>query len=745
MQDAFDAIELSPEEIATLYRKNPKKDAFDDIEFQESWGKSVLRKLLQVPRGIAQAATYPADLINLIAAGESIDPEEIDHLRAISEREGIPFDEEAYREAAAQAASTFPTISNISRITEEKTGIPLEARTGIEKAIQLGATAGTAIPGALTQKAAAAITAPTVSAGLHAAGVPEPVAEAIGLGASGFAAAKTPKGTLEKATKQSGMIERRFEKLEKPTDVPAKKIAQINEKLEEEFRGIADKIIEKAPVGETRAAIKDSATFKQEANQAFEQVEALADQLPTQLHTENVKKNLVDRVIKKKGTGFSPSEYDKSHKKHITEILKETPAQNVTAKDLVTQYRKNNKALGELYEPGQSFAYNSGKREALIDYNKAIADIIEKEFPDSEFSKLFKSTNEQWTKIKDAEAIDKFMDKLFDGKIQYGKGREFFDKQGMTKPFKRALGEEGFKDYEQLMKDLMTTEQAMKFMKPAKEQGFFDLAKTGLHFLVDPRLAKIKAGWEIMRGAMKTAHTALLDKPQLAFIWDRGIKAVKKGDFKGAEKDFALLQKELDSATKESAKQAKAQSKENVPTANEKPKTAEPLRSSSPQETVLLEQKAPQQKPVASSKESKPKQKREPRQSRELTRSEERLQGLKRNRTKLRDLFSKEENEATANEMEEHLIKLDRDIYEAEKNLNHNKRVDFFVEQVHKKIEKIHDKLMAWDEKIANEHRSGKKINPKKRWKDTDTINKLRKQHESLQEEVARLERTKIL
>jgi hypothetical protein len=482
----------------------------------------------------------------LLGAGEALDPEEIERLKTISEREGVPFDEEKYLEAAHTALSYLPTVSNIERAVEEETGAPLEAKTRLQKGIKLGTSIGRITPGSLAQKGAATISAPAISETAQALGLPESLADILG-GASGvIAGAKTPgKLSIEKAKKPSGLTERRYEKLKKPKEVSPKKIKQINEKVENEFRNIASDIIEKSPIEETHSALKNDASFKQVARDAFKDVEKLAEQLPEKFSTVEVGKKLINQAFKKKNTGLTPSEFDQAHQRFVKDFLKKTPKQDITAPKLVEQYRKNNKALTEAYEPGQSFAYNRAKREALLDYNNAIASVIEEKFPDTEFSNLFKSTNKKWSQIMDAEAIDKFMDKLFDGKIQFKTGRQFFDKEGMTVPFKRALGEKGFKDFEQLLKDLMSTEQANKMMKVAESKGFKELADLGISYVVHSKFAIGKAFYKAGKSAVKGLLEAALDKPQLMVKWDKGVKAFKKADFPTAEKEFKSLEDEI--------------------------------------------------------------------------------------------------------------------------------------------------------------------------------------------------------
>ncbi len=559
MQSAFEIV-LEREERAKALRGEERESeptsAFDVVqrreereqaEQKESTLKSWVRSLAQVPAGIAQAITYPLDLFQMVGKGLALDPEEIEHIKKISEREGVPFSEERYREAVEAAASTVPTQSKLERLLEEKTGIPLEPQTRVQKGLRLAGTAGKFAPATFTQRAAAAATAPTVSAGLQQVGVPEPLAELAGLGVSGVAAKATPGATpkIKPVTKPSGLPKRRFEELKEPRKVSAAKKEQIHQKLEGDFRKISDEIIAESPVSKTKATLEENPAFKSEVGEQFKKVESLAEGLPEKISTNEVKKSLMRKATKKEGTGFSPSEYDKDYKKFMNEFIKETPTKDVAAKDLVAQYRKNNRSLSEAYDPSRSRAFNRAKKDALLDYNRALSDLIEQKYPNSEFSNLFKETNKQWAEIADAEAIDKFIDGMFDGEVKFKKGRRFFEYSNEARPFKRALGEENFPKFEQLMKDMLSSEKPAKMLNVAKQRGFKDLVETAGAYIIHPTVGKAKLAYDVSKKQFNSLINSVIDKPQLMITWEKGVDALKKGNFQAAEKSFSSLESKV--------------------------------------------------------------------------------------------------------------------------------------------------------------------------------------------------------
>ena len=536
MPDIFDQIDVEAK----------GGDIFDQIPLpKESLGKNLVRTAYQPLSGFLKKYTWPADVIQMAGVGEALDPEFIEHLKKIHEREGIPFDEEEYVDKVAQAAGAFPTQTNIERGIEEKTGIPLQARTGLQKTLQLGSTAAAFTPGGLLQKGTAAIATPILKETGMQAGLPESVAELGALGVGGLAGSKVPfELDISKSLKPSGLTARQFEKIVEPKTISPGKFQKINEKLENDFRKISDSIISTSPIEKTKTELKINSNFKSQVADQFKEVENLAESIPNKISGQKLKDSLVRSLKEKKTKGFVPSEYEKNYQKFLGQLIKDTPKEDIIPRQLVQQYRKNNRTLAEAYDPGRSYAFNKAKKDAILEHNRSIANLIEKEFPDSEFSNLFKNTNKQWSEISDLEAINKFVDGIFDGKIKYEKAKKFFENDNIARPFKKALGEKGFKDFEQLMKDLLSSETPYKMLKVAKTKGFGDLFQTASAYLIHPTIGKAATFYKAGKNVFKFTMNSLLDKPQLAITWKRGIDNLKKGRFASAQKDFEELKEQ---------------------------------------------------------------------------------------------------------------------------------------------------------------------------------------------------------
>jgi hypothetical protein len=527
-------------------------------KYEEPFYKAALRTAYQVPSGIAQGYTYPLDLLNTGSQAFANNPDQIQYARELAESEGIDFNEQAYRQATQQASEYFPTQGNLERVVEEQTGLPLQPKTRLQKGIKYASTIGKFAPGNYTQKGL--IGAATefgkealqgdVNIGgvnLIGEGIGEPAAEALAplllapllLGPAGFGRSFAGIG---KKTKPSGLTERRFEGAY-PTELSQSKINKINSKVENDFKQIAEKIIADSPIAPTYSAMKDNVAFKSEAAEFFPVVEELAEQIPGKFSTDEIKKALTAKYQSKEKNPLTPGDYDKSYRRYMKEMIRDTKLRDGSAKDLVLQYRLKNKELTEYFKPGESKAINRAKRDALLDYNRVIAEIIQSKYPGTEFSNLFQILNKQWSDIKDVEHINDFLNDLFNGKINYSESKKALDGQ-YKYPFQRALGNEGYEKFKQLNKDMLSQEQSYKLIKKAENQGFMDFGKKLGLFLVHPNLAKAKGMYDLGVGGVKWIYKAMLDKPRLAFIWEEGIQAAKQGQYAKAEMKFEDLKRE---------------------------------------------------------------------------------------------------------------------------------------------------------------------------------------------------------
>ena len=515
-----------------------------EIPKTDSAGKSIARTLLQAPLGLAKRFTWPADLLALFGQGEAYAAlDELDDARIAELKEKFPsapwenfqgIDRDKIMESIRSAADTFPTQANLERFIEEKTGIPLEAKTGLQKTLRFGTTAAGFRPGGVAAKTTAGAAAPAIKKGAELLGVPEPIAEGLGFVGSGV----VPEANISRVVKPSGLTARRFENLEKPTKVSAARHEKISQSVEEDFRKLSDELLSK---NKTYSALKEDTLFKEKVRDLFGKVEELAEGVEGEVSPELIRSNLRKKARERSEKGISPNEYERAYRKEIKTLFKEIPHREFSAAKGVDQFRKNNQSLGEYFESGKSSAYNRAKRDALLDYNRSLEEAFGTTYPDTEFEKLFRFTNKRWQEISDVESAEAFMNKVFDGKIDYGQAKHIFnrDKEYVARPFKRLLGEEGFKDFKALTEDLLSSEKGYSMLKKAGAEGNKDLMQLGLEYALHPKIAATHGTAKLA----KRLYQAALDKPQIAVEWKSALDSLKKGDFAAAEEGFKKLDK----------------------------------------------------------------------------------------------------------------------------------------------------------------------------------------------------------
>ncbi len=522
-----------------------------EIEPEEGWGKWALRSALQIPKGIAQAATFPLELINMAGTAEAIDPGTLQDLRFASEKAGKTFNEDEYREGAETVSQSVPTVTNAASMLENKTGIPLEAKTNFQKFINFAAQAGKLSPKGYTLKGMnTSLPRPVLGTAIagtaevgKALGLPEPVAD-IG----SFAILKKPTTgagsiSIGSKTKESGLPERQYESLSKPREVSQGKLNKINQKVESDFRKIADDIVLKSELGNTAKEIVTNPNFKNESIELMEQAKEVAKSIPENktVSLDQYRKEIAN-VAKKNSEGFSLTEYDKDYLKYMLEAQESLKVDKINPVQLVEQYRINNQSLTEYFEPGRSKATNRAKRNALLDQNKAIANVMENHYPETDLSKVFKAGNERWSKIKDFEMVDEFVNQIFTENINFKKVNDFFDKSGYAPQFKKALGKEGYHEFQTLMKDMLSNEKGYKMLTLAKDKGFDNLFKLGASYILHPKLAMTKLGFDKLKSSFKFMTNLLLDNPKLTLTYKEAVKNLKEGNFKQAEEGFKKLE-----------------------------------------------------------------------------------------------------------------------------------------------------------------------------------------------------------
>jgi len=297
----------------------------------------------------------------------------------------------------------------------EMLGAPKEAETEAGRIAGRGAEF---VGGALPFGASGNLLKMLAAAGLggqlsREMGAPEAVSTGIEVAPAVGSLASLAKGLIPKktpVTKPSGLPQRQFESLKKPTKVFPETTRKAMEGIESDFRGITSDLLKKT--NKSYEAILEDPEFKSKIGDLFGKVEKSASEFTERVMPRSLIKNLTSDLEKIGKKGLTVSDAERVQKRMTRRFLKDS-TRDVTAKELLEQYRKNNEQLSKLFPYGDKALENIGRREALEGYNKAIASTIEDNFKGSEFADLFKFTNKRWSEIKKIETVDKYLNALF--------------------------------------------------------------------------------------------------------------------------------------------------------------------------------------------------------------------------------------------------------------------------------------------------------------------------------------------
>jgi hypothetical protein len=537
----------SPKEINAFLSSNQKKE--------KPQREDVARTAAQLPLGALEGTPYGivTTAWQLLGLGESLS--ELDELeeRLPDLKKKFPYlnwpekiDKQKYIQATEEAINSIPSIKNLASFLEEKTGLPLEAQTDLQKGVRFGSSITTLGAGGAANKILAGMKGMIMKGALGEAGIPEPIADAM---SAYYALRQKTPGINVKELEEVGEGGIPKKSTPQPDILEAEKPNLSRKSLEEDYRKFADTLFSE---NRTYAQIKQDPSFKEKISGMLDEVKSLAEGIPEKVPLEALDKAMVKRFKSRPTKGITDSEAEKVFKKsfsrYVKSVYKKSQHQpDASISQLLEQYRKNNDDLTKYFEPGKSSSFNKGKRDALLEYNKAIHDIFEEFIPEEEFTKLLNLTNKRWQEISDVEKVEKWFTDLFDGKINFSKARTLLlkDKENLRRPFQRLLGEKGFKDFEELTKQLVAFHHPYSILKRAEAQGFKELAKLAKSYLIDPKFSK----WGAVGHLAKKGLQILINKPQVARLWKDAVVDMQKGNFAKAELELKQLDAEVKSTT----------------------------------------------------------------------------------------------------------------------------------------------------------------------------------------------------
>lgn len=559
---------VSQEDSDLGFKVIPRKDTLAQNltrkAYQPIGGALELKSPLAVPNALTSLYQF------LSTAGAMGDlEEEFSPQRIADLKEKFPFADfsqvespefrQRYAENVVNAGRGIPTIRNIESAIEDLTGLPLTPKSELDEALRTGGGGAALSPGNALQKLQNGLLAATLHRGATAAGVHPVAAAPLALGG----ASSIPKytGSVQQYH-PSGLPKRNFENLQHERKIAPSQRQNIEQSVEKDLRGtVKNTLLSKSAVARE---LESNPELLADITENFPELRTMVEKLPERhLNTGTIKNALKGKIKERGKPGLTLSEGDKSYNATMKNLLEElTPSEEEIARNVLIrgnvpgapipptqryisplqiydQYRRNNKELTQYFESGKSASFNTGKRDALLDYNRALSETFQKEYPNSPFVKLFKETNEKFSKLQDLSKIDSVMDDIFSGnKVNYKAARKALSDESFNRAINRVAGKEGAKEIKAIFRDFLTQDQVMSLIRRGPQTLPEDAQSLFIKYSLAPKLfaaTKVPTVANYLRNS-------LLAKPEVRHVWSKSLEDLKKGRLEKAYSGFLRLE-----------------------------------------------------------------------------------------------------------------------------------------------------------------------------------------------------------
>lgn len=537
------------------YAKSPEAQ-------EASWWDWTKDLAIQSVRGVAQAFTWPLDVLKLGMIGEGLS--DLDELEEAFQRTGKPFDREAYIRTIMEQGEYIPSQSFFEGLIEDATGVSLQPKTESGKFVNKAATIASLTKGSGLTKIAAGTTAGATKQGLTALGVNETVADIASDVAGGATQAlkKAPRTFSPEAEKLRKVADKYgmpfYEFMTKPPGgVITPKISLAREKAILKELGItseqaAKQIVEgKLPISQLR---KQGINLEQLERDSYDNARKLAQSKPQNIDPSQIITDIDAEVSRIKKIAPSLSDDNKEiirileNEKSIYE--KSLPNQKgqpapqpvpINSEQLINQHIEYNKNVKGIYKKPEMKGKEEATRDAYAFLNQSIRDTMEKQAGSDVFT-AFKEANSLFSQnaiLKESEAL---VNKAFvDGVYNPKKLNQVLNsKQGIK--LRKNLGDKAIQELKEIadfgekaVNHTTRVLQSPKFSQEAVTWGTLaplvlgSTAKMkGMLYLGKPVAERIK-GYLLTRPASREAYAGI-------------IKNAAKGSFNNMKGDFAKLE-----------------------------------------------------------------------------------------------------------------------------------------------------------------------------------------------------------
>lgn len=522
-----------PEPASARQNQNIKGPVFNRDTYQFPYRDPIADFGKQLPLGLVQGLQYVAE--NALGGGETLKRE-----RSQKEQE--------FNQRYAIAPRITTTSKSIPEAVLEASGINTEPTTKSGRiARQAGTRLGETIPfaaGGPVSNLVSAFAGGAAGQGVREAGGSENLATAVdlGIGINPINTFKTLYNLLrEPVKKASGLITRRFENLGKQKQITPRELQTITQEVEQDFNRISNEILQES---QTVKNVENIPGYLEQVDQNFAKLEQLADQLPGTISRDSLVNSIQNTRKASPRRGIVKDDYEKAYDAAMNQFINDLPPGEYTPRQLLDQYRKNNKKFGDIAEGNLSKEANQGRLQANRDFNLAIAESFEQNYPGSQFSDPFQYMNKINTEIESYKAIKDTVNSAF---TKNGINYSVFEKSLSDPIFQRqvnaVLGPDGANQFKGLLNDMVSQKQAYSLLRTSGiPEGQIDpnlemLIKT---YVISPKTSKAITAMSYIRKAFSRG----LSNPNYFNDWKRGIELFKSGAVNQAIPIFDRLSRE---------------------------------------------------------------------------------------------------------------------------------------------------------------------------------------------------------
>lgn len=552
-EDVIDMKEFSQAEDANDGVIDMKEYSGSPEDESASWWDVAKDVIVQPALGIAQAYTWPADVLKIGMMGEGLS--DLDELEDAFKKAGKPFDRNEYIRKVAETSQYVPTQSLLEDVVSAKTGISLEPKSESGKWIRKFFNLRQLTRGAgLGKSLAAGATGATTTSALRQAGAPELVSELTGdIGAGAISSiAKSPRvlspevAKLEATAAKHGLpfpeyLTKEPSQLVHPKISDARRLA-----LQKDLGMDSEQAIEKVLEGTLNAAQMKKAGHNLEIlyTDAYDTARKLASQNPKPVPPKNLIAEINGEINRIKNRAPSLSDGQKAAVKILEnerDILEKAPA---NAEQLINQIQNYNSNVKSIYKKPEFSGIEEEVRNAYGFLNNSIRNTLQNEV-DPSVRHVLSAGDKIFSEAAKLDRVEGLVTKAFHNGDYNPKKLSQLLNSSQGNIVRRELGDKAVSQ----LKDIASYgEQAVK----ATNQ----LAKSSSHMsqiaewgpLAGFIFHKIPKGAAILSAAIPIGNRIkgyLLTQPSTREVYRDIMKNAAKGSFKTLPADFARLEAEI--------------------------------------------------------------------------------------------------------------------------------------------------------------------------------------------------------